>query len=374
MRGIVSSRGSAIATSVRVTAISPRGTLRSVFTRSIWWQDDTADAPVVVVDQRRLPHAAVTATWRTLDDAAAGIAGMQVRGAPLIGVAAAHGMALAMREDPASLDTAHARLAATRPTAVNLRWALDGMRAALATEATGTRAERARHLAQAIADEDAAGSRRIGEAGLPLLRAIHERTGRPVQVLTHCNAGWLACVEWGSALAPVYASSEAGVPVHVWVSETRPRNQGAALTTWELAQAGVEHTLVVDNAAGHLLRTGMVDIVLVGADRIAANGDIANKIGTVLKALAARDGGVPFLVAAPASTFDAGAPAGDAIPIEERDEAEVLNVNGAPIAPAGTRARNWGFDVTPARLIDGYLTDRGLLAAAQLPEVLGERS
>ena len=328
---------------------------------------------MVVVDQRRLPREAVTAAWRTLDDAVAGIAGMQVRGAPLIGVAAAHGMALAMREDPASLDAAHARLAATRPTAVNLRWALDRVRDALATEATGARGGVARRLAQAIADEDAVGGRRIGEAGLPLLREIHERTGRPVQVLTHCNAGWLACVEWGSALAPVYVAQDAGIPVHVWVSETRPRNQGAALTTWELAQAGVPHTLVVDNAAGHLLRTGAVDIVLVGADRIAANGDVANKIGTVLKALAARDGGVPFHVAAPASTFDPLTPSGDAIPIEERDEAEVLLVNGTPIAPAGTRARNWGFDVTPARLIDGYLTDRGLLAAAQLQEILGER-
>ncbi len=344
-----------------------------MFTRSIWWQDDDDDAPVVVVDQRRLPGAAVTATWRTLDDAVAGIATMQIRGAPLIGVAAAHGVALAMREDPESLGEARTKLAATRPTAVNLRWALDRMGDTLAPLPADARAGAARRLAQAIADEDAAGSRRIGEAGLPLLRAIHERTGRPVQVLTHCNAGWLACVEWGSALAPVYVSSEAGVPVHVWVSETRPRNQGAALTTWELAQGGVEHTLVVDNAAGHLLRSGVVDIVLVGADRIAANGDVANKIGTVLKALAARDAGVPFLVAAPASTFDPGAPSGDAIPIEERDEAEVLNVNGAPIAPAGTRARNWGFDVTPARLIDGYLTDRGLLDAAQLPEVLGGR-
>jgi methylthioribose-1-phosphate isomerase len=357
----------------RLVPIPWRSTLAPVFTRSIWWQDETPDASVVVIDQRRLPREAVTATWRTVDDAVAGIADMQVRGAPLVGVAAAHGMALAVREDPQSFDIARARLLATRPTAVNLRWALERMRNALAGVAPHARADAARRLAQTIADEDAAGSRRIGEAGLPLLAEIHERTGRPVQVLTHCNAGWLACVEWGSALAPVYIAHEAGIPIHVWVSETRPRNQGAALTTWELAQAGVPHTLVVDNATGHLLRTGAVDIVLVGADRIAADGDVANKIGTVLKALAARDVGVPFHVAAPASTFDADAPSGDAIPIEERDEAEVLFVNGTPIAPAGTRARNWGFDVTPARLIDGYLTDRGLLAASQLAEVLGER-
>jgi len=343
-----------------------------VYTRPIWWQDDTPDAPVVVIDQRRLPGEVVTARWRTLDDVVAGISSMQVRCAPLIGVAAAHGVALSMREDPASIDAARARLLATRPTAVNLRWALDRMRDALTIESRGARALVARRLAQAMADEDAAGSRRIGEAGLDLLRAIHERTGRPVQVMTHCNAGWLACVEWGSALAPMYAAQEAGVPVHVWVSETRPRNQGAALTTWELGQAGIPHTLVVDDAAGHLLLTGAVDIVILGADRIAANGDVANKIGTVLKALAAREAGVPFYSAAPASTFDPRCPSGDAIPIEERDEAEVLIVNGAPIAPAGTRARNWGFDVTPAHLIDGYLTDRGLLTAPQLAETLGE--
>jgi methylthioribose-1-phosphate isomerase len=344
-----------------------------VFTRSIWWRDDAPDAPVVVIDQRRLPGDAVTAEWTGLDDAVAGIGSMQVRGAPLIGVAAAHGLALAMRADPTALEVARERLLATRPTAVNLRWALDRVVAALAAESPGAREVVARRLAEQIADEDAAACRRIGEAGLPLLEAIHRRTGRPVGVLTHCNAGWLACVEWGTALAPVYLARGAGIPVHVWVSETRPRNQGAALTTWELGQAGVPHTLVVDNATGHLLATGQVDIVLAGADRIAANGDTANKIGTVLKALAARDAGVPFLFAAPASTFDASCPSGDEIPIEERDAAEVLVVNGAPIAPAGTRARNWGFDVTPARLIDGYLTDRGLLTAAQLGEVLHGR-
>jgi len=345
-----------------------------MYTRPIWWEHDGSESAVVVIDQRALPAEATTARWTGVDDAIDGIAGMQVRGAPLIGVAAAHGVALALRADPAdvALEDACARLAATRPTAVNLRWALDRVRTALAPVPLVERAAAARGLASAIADEDAAGCRRIGEAGLPLLRAIHERAGRPVQVLTHCNAGWLACVEWGTATAPVYLAHAAGIPVHVWVSETRPRNQGASLTTWELGHAGVPHTLVVDNAAGHLLRCGEVDVVITGADRIAANGDVANKIGTVLKALAARDCRVPFLVAAPASTFDRDCPSGDAIPIEERAEDEVLVVNGAPIAPAGTRARNWGFDVTPARLVDGYLTDRGLLAAADLAEVLGE--
>ena len=346
------------------------------FTRTIWWDDATADAPVVVIDQRQLPHEATTAAWRTLGDAADGIRSMQVRGAPLIGVAAAHGIALAMRSDPgdASLDAACDLLAATRPTAVNLRWAVDRIAGALRPVRPTDRAQEARWLADATAEADVAACRRIGEAGLEVIREIHDRTGRPVQVLTHCNAGWLACVELGTALAPVYLACAEGLPVHVWVSETRPRNQGAALTTWELADGGVPHTLVVDNAAGHLLRTGQVDVVIVGADRIAANGDVANKVGTYLKALAARDAGVPFLVAAPASTFDQGCPDGDAIPIEERAEDEVLLVNGAPIAPAGTRTRNWAFDVTPARLVDGYLTDAGRLVAADLPAVLVGRA
>ena len=340
-----------------------------MFSRTIWWEHAGADAAVLVIDQSRLPHEAVTARWTRLEDAVDGIRSMQVRGAPLIGVAAAHGVALAMRADPAGLEDACAQLLATRPTAVNLAWALERMRAALAEVPLAQRAASAWDVADALAAEDVAACRRIGDAGLPLLARIHERTGKPVQVLTHCNAGWLACVEWGTATAPVYLAHAAGIPVHVWVSETRPRNQGAALTAWELAQAGVPHTLVVDNAAGHLLRRGLVDLVITGADRIAANGDVANKIGTVLKALAARDCDVPFYVAAPSSTFDSACPSGDAIPIEERDEAEVLVVNGRPIAPAGTTARNLGFDITPARLVDGYLTDRGLLAVVELGEL-----
>jgi len=338
------------------------------FTRPIWWEDDD----VVVIDQRRLPHEATTVRWSTVEDAAEGIRSMQVRGAPLIGVAAAHGMALAMAADASDegIDRAAAMLKATRPTAVNLAWAVDRVAATVRWWQPEARAIGVRALANAIAEADVASCRRIGEAGLEVLRQIHERTGRPVQVLTHCNAGWLACVELGTVLAPVYLAHAAGLPVHVWVSETRPRNQGAALTTWELGQGGVPHTLVVDNAAGLLLRTGQVDVVITGADRIAANGDVANKVGTYLKAIAARDAGVPFLTAAPASTFDPACPSGDAIPIEERDEDEVLLVNGTPIAPAGTRARNWAFDVTPARLVDGYLTDRGHLAPGHLEPVL----
>ena len=335
--------------------------------RTIWWGDD--DRTVVVIDQTELPHTTTTATWRTSADAAEGIRSMQVRGAPLIGVAAAHGLALAMATDPESLDDACARLAATRPTAVNLRWALERCRAELAPIPPDRRAVHARTLASRMADEDAAACRAIGEAGLPLLADLHERTGRPVQLLTHCNAGFLATVEWGTATAPVYLAHEQGVPVHVWVSETRPRIQGA-LTAWEMAHRGVPHTLIVDNAAGHLLRTGQVDLVVTGADRIAANGDTANKIGTYLKAVAAHDTGVPFHVAAPASTFDPACPDGGGIPIEERSADEVLVVDGHPIAPPGTTARNWAFDVTPARLVTSWITDRGVLAAAELDAVL----
>ncbi len=324
--------------------------------RTIWWE--TPDT-VGVIDQTRLPHDHVVAEWRTLDDACQGISSMQVRGAPLIGVAAAHGMALAVRADPVDLDGAAGRLAATRPTAVNLRWALDRVTAVLADTSPEERWTVAHHLATTMADDDVAACRRIGDAGVDLLADVHARTGRPVQVMTHCNAGRLACVEWGTATAPIYVAHEQGVPVHVWVSETRPRNQGAALTTWELAEAGVPSTLVVDNAAGHLLRAGAVDLVLVGADRIAANGDVANKVGTSLKAIAARHHGVPFVVAAPWSTVDPACPDGDAVPIEERDTAEVLELAGTPTAPPGTAARNWAFDVTAADLVDRYLTDVG---------------
>lgn len=337
-----------------------------MFERTIWWEGDDA----VVIDQTKLPHEATTVRWRTLQDAANGIASMEVRGAPLIGVAAAHGMALAMREDPTDLDGAVKTLGATRPTAVNLQWALDRMRAALEPIDVGDRAAHARRLSGEVTEADVAACRSIGEAGLPLIAEAHERLGRPVNVMTHCNAGWLACVEWGTATAPVYLAHEAGIPVHVWVSETRPRNQGAALTAWELGHRDVPHTLVVDNAAGHLLGSGQVDLVITGADRVAANGDAANKIGTYLKAVAARDQGVPFAIAAPSSTFDPDCSSGEGIPIEERATEEVLVFGGSPVSPAGTTARNWGFDVTPARLVDHYITDRGLLTADDLSPVL----
>ena len=339
-------------------------------TRTIWWEHDDADAPVVVIDQRRLPHSLVHARWYTAEDAAAGIADMTVRGAPLIGVSAAYGLALAARNDTSltSLHRASEMLAATRPTAVNLRWALDRCLERVREVDDANRVSMLRDLAVSMADEDVDQCRRIGEAGLQIIRDHAERTGRPVQVLTHCNAGRLACIEYGTATSPVYLAHAEGIDVHVWVSETRPRNQGAALTAWELADAGIPHTLVVDNAAGHLLMNGMADLVIVGADRVAANGDTANKIGTSLKAYAAAVAGVPFYVAVPWSTFDPDCPAGAAIPIEERDADEVLVVNGGPIAPAATPARNWGFDVTPARFVTGFLTPSGLFTAEELSE------
>ena len=332
--------------------------------RPIWWDGDA----VAVIDQRRLPADDVTVHWSSLDDAVRGIADMVVRGAPLIGVAAAHGMALALAADPSdsAVGAASAALVATRPTAVNLRWAVDRMSEAVRQRPLGERVARARCMATEMADEDAAACRAIGAAGLPMLRAVHERTGRPVEVLTHCNAGWLACVEWGTATAPVYLAHAEGIPVHVWVSETRPRNQGASLTAWELADAGVPHTLVVDNAAGHLLATGSVDLVIVGADRVAANGDAANKIGTSLKAYAAAANEIPFHVAIPWSTYDVGCPDGEHIPIEEREPAEVLELAGHRIAPPATPARNWGFDVTPARYITSFLTPDGVIAPGDL--------
>lgn len=334
--------------------------------RTIWWDGDD----VVVIDQTRLPWELTTVRWRTLHDAVAGIASMQVRGAPLIGVAAAHGLALALRARPGDLDTAVAQLAGARPTAVNLRWALERVRTAVAGLPPGDRAAEARRLSDELAGEDVAACRAIGETGLEVVAQFHAATRRPVQIMTHCNAGWLACIEWGTATAPVYLAHEKGLPVHVWVSETRPRNQGAALTAWELGHRGVPHTVVVDNAAGHLLQTGRIDFVVVGADRIAANGDVANKIGTYLKAVAARDCGVPFHVAAPRSTFDPGAPDGTSIPIEERSPDEVLTFAGSRIAPEGSPARNWAFDVTPARLVDRYLTDHGALSRDDLSAVL----
>jgi methylthioribose-1-phosphate isomerase len=332
--------------------------------RTIEWRGDE----VVVLDQTRLPHDVAEVRWATVEDAARGIESMQVRGAPLIGVAAAHGVALALAADPsdAGLTRAIDRLRATRPTAVNLPWALARCVDELGPRPRRERAVAARRLAQCLADDDVAICRRIGAHGLGLLGAFGDR---PVNVLTHCNAGRLAAVEWGTALAPIYAAAEAGIAVHVWVSETRPRNQGAALTAWELAEQGVPHTVIADNAAGHVLRTGQVDLCLVGADRIAANGDVANKIGTYLKALAAHDNEVPFYVAAPTSTIDLATPDGGDIPIEERDSTEVTTLAGVRLVPRGSPARNWAFDVTPARLVTAVVTERGVLAPERLATV-----
>ncbi|MBP7241728.1 S-methyl-5-thioribose-1-phosphate isomerase [Amaricoccus sp.] len=342
--------------------------------RTIWPADD--GRTVRIIEQRRLPHEFVIADLVTLDDAAVAIRDMAVRGAPLIGATAAWGMALAMAGDPSDAGLAAARetLAATRPTAVNLRWALDAMRATLAPLLPGARRDAARARAAAIADDDVAINRAIGDAGLPILAEISRRKGgRPVNVLTHCNAGWLATVDWGTATAPIYRAVEEGIAVHVWVDETRPRNQGAALTAWEMARHGVPHHLIVDNAGGHLMQRGEVDVVIVGTDRTTARGDVANKIGTYLKALAARDNGVPFYVALPSPTIDWTLADGFAIPIEERDEGEVTHVWGRTergggldrvrICPEETPAANPAFDVTPARLVTGLITERGVCAA-----------
>jgi methylthioribose-1-phosphate isomerase len=339
--------------------------------RTVWLATDGSDA-VEVLDQTRLPHDVVVVRWTSLEDAARGIESMQVRGAPLIGVSAAHGVFLAMAEDPSdvSLAAAVARLRRTRPTAVNLGWALDVVEAELSPLSPADRKAAARELAGRLADEDVAACVAIGEAGLPFLVDAAADRGA-VDVLTHCNAGWLATVDWGTALAPIYLAHDAGLAVRVHVSETRPRNQGA-LTAWELAGHGVAHRLVADSAAGHLMAVGQIDLVITGADRIAANGDVANKIGTYMKALAARAHGVPFLVAAPCSTIDRACPDGASIPIEERPADEVRSVTGATaggaievvqVVTSGTLAGNPAFDVTPAELVTAIITERGVVPA-----------
>lgn len=339
--------------------------------RTIWLRDDGWS--VEIIDQTRLPHELVTVTLRTQQEAGHAIRSMQVRGAPLIGATAAYGVCLALRADAsdATLQSAISFLAEQRPTAVNLRWALEEMRKALAPIAPAQRLAAAYTEAARIADEDVATNRRIGTHGLPLIAdlAKGKAAGRPVNVLTHCNAGWLATVDYGTAIAPIYSAHDAGIPLHVWVDETRPRNQGAALTAYELQSHGVPHTIIADNAGGHLMQHGLVDVCIVGADRVAANGDAANKIGTYLKALAAHDNNVPFYVAIPHSTIDWTLDAGALIPIEQRSPDEVLTITGrtaegriatVAIGPAASPARNDAFDVTPARLITGLITDRGI--------------
>src|SRR5271157_3131698 len=343
--------------------------------RTIWSDGET----VFVIDQTKLPHKFEVAAWHYVEDAAQGIRSMVVRGAPLIGAAAAYGMALAMRANPSdeSLNRAYDLLVQSRPTAVNLRWALDRMSELLKGFSTFERGDAAYREALSIADEDAKNCSILGEHGLLLLRNIWNHLGqqRPLQVLTHCNAGWLAAVDWGTALAPVYKAFDAGIPIHVFADETRPRNQGASLTAWELGQHGVPHTLIADNTGGHLMQHGMVDIVIVGTDRVTANGDVCNKIGTYLKALAAHDNNVPFYVALPSPTIDFTVADGVAeIPIEERSPDEVATVSGCTadgrietvrIVPDGSAVANFGFDVTPARLVTGLITERGVIGASR---------
>ncbi len=339
---------------------------------------DAANDAVLVIDQRQLPRALHVVVLESLDDFATAIADMWVRGAPLIGAVAAWGIARQMRRDASdrALEAAADVLLATRPTAVNLRWAIDAMRARLDPLAAPARGAVAHALALAICEEDVATNRRIGEHGLALIRAAAARKppGARVDVLTHCNAGWLATVDWGTATAPIYRAHDEGIPVHVWVDETRPRNQGAALTCWELRAHGVPHTLIVDNAGGHLMQHGRVDLAIVGSDRTTASGDVCNKIGTYLKALAAHDNGVPFYVALPTSTIDWTLHDGLAdIPIEERGPGEVSRVRGVlagedrivevSIAPADTPVANPAFDVTPARLVTGLVTEHGVFEA-----------
>lgn len=343
--------------------------------RTIWREAD--GRTVGIVDQTELPHALVRVRLETLADAARAIADMQVRGAPLIGATAAYGLALALRDDPsdASLTAARGTLLATRPTAINLAWALERVAAAVAPLEPGERAAAAWSEADRIAEEDVAINAAIGAHGLSIIREIAARKapGEPVRILTHCNAGWLATVDWGTATAPIYKAQEAGIPVHVLVDETRPRNQGAALTAFELGFHGVPHAIVVDNAGGHLMQRGAVDLVIVGTDRTTRCGDVCNKIGTYLKALAAADAGVPFYVALPSPTIDFSVADGLAeIPIEERAAREVTHVRGrledgtvaaVAIAPAESPALNPAFDVTPARLVTGLVTERGVIPA-----------
>jgi methylthioribose-1-phosphate isomerase len=346
-------------------------------TRTIWLEADGRS--VGIIDQTQLPHRFVTVRLTTLADAAHAIAAMQVRGAPLIGAAAAYGMALAIGADASdeSLERAYAALLATRPTAINLKWALDEMMAAVRNRPHGERAAVAYRRAAEIADEDVAINQAIGRHGIKLIEAIAagKKPGERVNVLTHCNAGWLATVDVGTATASIYAAHDQGLPVHVWVDETRPRNQGASLTTWELGQHGVPHTVIPDNTGGHLMQHGQVDLVIVGTDRVTANGDVCNKIGTYLKALAAKDNGVPFYVALPSPTIDFTVKDGLLeIPIEERAPEEVTSISGLTtdgrietvrLVPAGTQVANYGFDVTPARLVTGLITERGILPASR---------
>src|SRR5271155_1954767 len=359
--------------------------------RSIWVEPDGWS--VGVVDQTVLPHRFATARLTTLDEAAHAISAMVIRGAPLIGATAAYGICLALRADASdeALERAYATLLATRPTAINLKWALDEMMATVRNRPRAERSAAAYRRAAEIGEEDVVINTAIGRSGLPLIEAVAERKkpGERVNVLTHCNAGWLAAVDVGTATAPIYAAHDKGIPVHVFADETRPRNQGASLTAWELGQHGVPHTLIADNTGGHLMQHGLVDIVIVGTDRVAANGDVCNKIGTYLKALAARDNGVPFYVALPSPTIDFSIDDGvRQIPIEQRGTEEVATMTGrtadgrietVSVVADGSAVANYAFDVTPARLVSGLITERGVLPpergalAGAFPERAGKR-
>ena len=345
--------------------------------RTIWVNDDGWS--VEIIDQTRLPHAFETVTLRSVEESAHAIRAMLVRGAPLIGATAAYGVCLALREDDsdAGIDRAYELLMATRPTAVNLRWALDEMRAALRNQPREDRVAAAYARAAEICETDVEICRAIGRHGLELIREIAagKPSGQPVNILTHCNAGWLATVDWGTATAPVYMAHNEGIAVQVWADETRPRNQGASLTAWELGHHGVPHTVIADNVGGHLMQHDMVDLCIVGTDRTTADGDVCNKIGTYLKALAAHDNDVPFYVALPSTTIDWTLSDGVAeIPIEQRSGEEVARMTGrddrgkvttVTITPDGSPVANYAFDVTPARLVTGLITERGVATASR---------
>ena len=342
--------------------------------RSLWLEPDGWS--VGIIDQTALPHQLTTARLMSLEDAAHAIRAMLVRGAPLIGATAAYGVCLALRADASdeALDRACAALLQTRPTAINLKWALDQMVAAVRNRARGERVAAAYRRAQEICEQDIAINTGIGRNGLPLIEAAAKRRkpGQPVNVLTHCNAGWLAAVDVGTATAPIYLAHDSGITIHVFADETRPRNQGASLTAWELGRHGVPHTVIADNTGGHLMQHGMVDLILVGTDRVTANGDVCNKIGTYLKALAAKDNGVPFYVGAPSPSIDFAVCDGIAeIPIEERAGDEVATVTGRAadgrietvrVVPEKAQVANFAFDVTPARLVTGLITEHGIVA------------
>ena len=345
-------------------------------TRSIWLESDGCS--VGIIDQTVLPHRFATLRLTTLDEVAHAIKSMRLRGAPLIGAAAAFGMCLALRTDASdeALERAYAVLHATRPTAINLKWALDEMVAAVRNQPREARVAAAYKRAMEINDEDVAINQSIGRHGLKIIEEIAaKKNGGPVNVLTHCNAGWLATVDWGTATAPIYMAHDKGINIHVWVDETRPRNQGASLTAWEMVQHGVRHTVIADNTGGHLMQHGMVDMAIVGTDRVTAQGDVCNKIGTYLKALAAKDNAVPFYVALPSPTIDFNVSDGVAeIPIEQRGAEEQATMTGktkdgrietVQVIPDGSPVANYGFDVTPARLVTGLVTERGVLPATR---------